>query len=455
MKSNREIESSISKKLLIINIIVFLVIIMLTFISVNNILSNKKNTSNLISASDAVYVDITQNINLNSNNSESYINSLAQQYDVDIIITDSQGNIKLKTGKISENKIDLNDIRDSKLNKNGDSNKFTRIYNLKDGQKDLVLLIAKDRSVLGDMLKAWLSVIIPICGALFIVYLMAIKKLKELSYICDGIIKISNDDLNYKLDKKSNDEFGVLVDEINKMSQSLKSKIENEKNVYEFKNNLITNISHDLRTPLTSLVGYIQLADKQNKLECKSKEYIEKALVKAQRIQLLIEELFEYSKLESGEVKLEKHNINIIEMIEQCIGENSNLVIKNNLNVIKKYNISELLVHVDGDLLIRVFENILGNAVKYSENNSSVYIEVIDMQESITIIFENKSKEIINSDVNRLFERFYRIDESRNQEIGGSGLGLYIAKSIVELHCGEIWIETESYDFRICVKLYK
>lgn len=428
---------------------------MLTFIAVNNILSNTKNTSNLISASNAVYVDITQNLNLNSNNSEIYINSLAEQYDIDILITDLRGNIKFTIPEINEGKINLNDIRESNLNKSGDSDKFTRTYNLKSGQEDLVLLTSKDRSVLDDMLKAWLSVIIPICGALFIVYLITMKKLKELKYICNGIVKISNEDLNYKLDKKSNDEFGVLVDEINKMSKSLKSKIENEKNIYEFKNNLITNISHDLKTPLTSLVGYIQLAYNPNTSEHKNKEYIEKALVKAERIQLLIEELFEYSKLESGEVKLEKHNINVIEMIEQCIGENSNLAIKNNLNIIKAYNISELLIPVDGELLIRVFENILVNAVKYSENNSNVYIKVINVQESVTITFENISKEIINIDVNRLFERFYRIDESRNQEIAGSGLGLYIAKSIVELHCGEIWIETEGRYFKIFVKLYK
>ncbi|MGL5353711.1 MAG: ATP-binding protein [Clostridium sp.] len=455
MKSNRVVKNSISKKLLIINITIFLIIIILTFISVNNILSNKTNTSNLISSSDAVYVDISQSINLNSDNNESYINSLGIQYDINIAIVDLNGNIKLKTEHITGEKIDINDINNDRFNNSGDSDKFNRMYNLKNGQEELILITSKNRNVSEDMISAWVSVIVPICVALLIIYLITMKKLKELGYICDGIVKIGNEDLNYKLDRKSNDELGVLVDEINKMSRNLKNKVENEKNVYEFKNNLITNISHDLKTPLTSLVGYIQLAENKNISEDKSKQYIKKALIKADRIQFLIEELFEYSKLESGEVKLKKNNINIIEMIEQCIGENSNIAIENNLEIVKRYSISELLVSVDGELFIRVFENILGNAVKYSENNTDIYIDVENRNESITIIFKNTSNELISSDTNRLFERFYRIDKSRNQDIAGSGLGLYIAKSIVELHCGDIWIECEGHEFKVCVKLFK
>ncbi|MGL5379348.1 sensor histidine kinase [Clostridium sp.] len=454
MKNNRIIKNSISKKLLIINITIFLIIIIITFISVDNILSNKTNTSNLISSSDAVYVDISQNLNLSSDNNESYINSLGIKYDINIAVVDLNGNIKLKTENINGNIIDITKIISDKLNTSGDSDKFNRMYNLRNGQEELILITSKDRNVLRGMISAWVSIIIPICGALLIIYLITMKKLKELEYICDGIVKIGNEDLNYKLDRKSNDEFGILVDEINKMSINLKNKIENEKNVYEFKNDFITNISHDLKTPLTSLIGYIQLAENKNTSENESKEYIKKALVKADRIQLLIEELFEYSKLESGEVKLEKNNINIIEMIEQCIGENSTLAIEKNLEIVKKYGMSELFASVDGELFIRVFENILGNAVKYSKNNTNIYIDVENTKESMTIIFKNTSNELINSDVKRLFERFYRMDKSRNQDIAGSGLGLYIAKSIVELHCGEIFIEGEGNNFKVFVKLF-
>lgn len=455
LKGKIENRKSIARKLLIINILVFIIMAIFTFQLSNSIVANKSTTANLISVADSIYVHVSQEVNLNSNTINEYIDSLANEYNINIAITDTEGNVKIKTREVSEEKINIDEIINYKLNTTGDTKKFVKMYNIRNEDKDIILIVYKYRNVFSDMVKPWLSMLVLICGTLLIVYLLTLKKLRDLNYICDGIIKIGHGALEYRLNKSSDDEFGVLTDEINKMSDVLKSKIENEKNVYKFKNDLITNISHDLRTPLTSLIGYIQLLQGLNVDEIQREQYTKKALGKAMRLKVLIDDLFEYSKLESGEVVLEKHNINLIELIEQCIGEFSNLANKRNLHIEKLYDISEVKVLGDGELLIRVLENILGNAVKYSEHSSRIEINVIDDKESVTIMFKNKSKELIAGNVNRLFERFYRTDESRNQEISGSGLGLFIAKSIVELHSGEIWIEAEEYEFKVDLRLYK
>lgn len=182
--------------------------------------------------------------------------------------------------------------------------------------------------------------------------------------------------------------------------------------------------------------------------------YGKKSIERAEKLKVLIENLFEYSKLESGQISPEICTVNIIEIIEQIIGELSIMAKKSQINFVKKYNISELNLKVDPYLMSRVFQNILSNAIKYSVKNSSVYIDIISNKDSTIISFENVSNNNLSSEhMDRIFERFYMGDKSRNSHKNNSGLGLAIVKNIVDLHDGEVWAKNNGNIFTICVKL--
>lgn len=444
----------IATKLLTLNIVSVFIIILFTFSGINTSLKDRDNTENLILCADRIYVELSEHFNIENTNNKNYIESLKKEYNnLEIIIYDKNENIKLKTDGVDEAQIDLNQMQYIMRNKNGDFNPFMQEYKLIDNGQTFELVIFKYRSLNSTVESHIIRILFPIIVVLIIEYLIIRRKVKQLIYITDGIVTMSNENSEYRLELNSNDEFGILSHEINKMSSNLKIKIDNERNMYKLKNELIANISHDLRTPLTSLIGYMEIAKNLDlKLEEKN-DYIKKSLEKAERIKILICELFEYSKLESGEVTINKIPINIIEMIEQTIGEYSNLAYNNYLNIVKLYNEFEIITNIDGNIMIRVFENLLDNAIKYSKKNTKIYIDVINDEGYVTITLENTMEEIIEYDSDILFDRFYRGDKSRNQKISGSGLGLFISKSIVDLHGGEIHIETEVHRFKVYIKL--
>ncbi|MEW9096271.1 MAG: HAMP domain-containing sensor histidine kinase [Clostridiaceae bacterium] len=288
---------------------------------------------------------------------------------------------------------------------------------------------------------------------LLLIYLLVRRKAEYIKSICNGIKIISEGNLDYKIEVKGNDELAILAKEINSMSLKLKNKIEEERAAERLKSELITNVSHDLRTPLTALIGYIQLAaDDKMSFEDKDK-YAKISLEKSKKLKVLIDDLFEYSKLESGGIKLEKVKVNIIEIIEQSIGELSIKAKERCIGFNKNFKNSKVELLVDPNKIARVFENIIGNAVKYSVEGSDVNVNLYENHENVIISFENIAENISEEDLDKIFNRFYRTDESRNSEIAGSGLGLAIAKNIVELHQGRIWVKNEEDKFIINIEL--
>lgn len=443
--------------MLTLNIVSVFIIILFTFSGIDTSLKDRDNTENLTLCADRIYVELSEHFNIENTNNKNYIESLKKECNnLEIIIYDKNENIKLKTDGVDEAKIDLNQMQYIMRNKNGDFNPFMQEYKLIDNGQTFELVTFKYRSLNSTVESHIIRILFPIIIVLIIEYLIIRRKVKQLIYITDGIVTMSNENLEYSLELNSNDEFGILSHEINKMSSNLKIKIDNERNMYKLKNELIANISHDLRTPLTSLIGYMEIAKNLDlKLEEKN-GYIKKSLEKAERIKILICELFEYLKLESGEVTINKIPINIIEMLEQTIGEYSNLAYNNYLDIVKLYEEFEIITNIDGNIMIRVFENLLDNTIKYSKKNTKIYIDVINDDDGyVTITLENTMEEIIEYDSDILFERFYRGDKSRNQKISGSGLGLFISKSIVDLHGGKIHIETEGHRFKVYIKLLK
>ncbi|WP_315116219.1 HAMP domain-containing sensor histidine kinase [uncultured Clostridium sp.] len=288
---------------------------------------------------------------------------------------------------------------------------------------------------------------------LLLIYLLVRRKAEYIKNICNGIKIISEGNLDYKIVIQGHDELAILAEEINNMSLKLKNKIEEERAAERLKSELITNVSHDLRTPLTALIGYIQLAaDDKMSFEDKDK-YTKISLEKSKKLKVLIDDLFEYSKLESGGIKLEKVKVNIIEIIEQSIGELSIKAKERCIGFNKNFKNSKVELLVDPNKIARVFENIIGNAVKYSLEGSDVNINLYENNENVIISFENIVESISEEDLDKIFNRFYRTDESRNSEIAGSGLGLAITKSIVELHEGKIWVKNEDDKFIINIEL--
>ncbi|OPJ59230.1 sensor histidine kinase [Clostridium oryzae] len=292
----------------------------------------------------------------------------------------------------------------------------------------------------------------------FVVFhFMAGKKIRYIREITTGIQEISSGNLEFKLVEKGNDEFTIMARNINSMSALLKDKIEDERRSEQTKNELITNVSHDLKTPLTTIIGYLTLVkDKNYDNEGTMNDYIDRAYSKSLRLKKLIEDLFEYTKISNGVIKINKSNVNIVELMEQLLGEMSILAKQNDLSFEKNYSSNEIYADVDSDLMARAFENILSNSIKYSykELDSKIIVSIIQNKDNVLISFENQGDTIPTEILPLLFERFYRVDKSRNSKISGSGLGLAIAKNIVELHGGNISAESEANTVKISVKLY-
>lgn len=328
------------------------------------------------------------------------------------------------------------------------------------------IFVANINSFLIAIIVFWISgfigknIITALIWAVFAYYvvlqLLTRKKIGYIREIADGILEISKGNLDYKVAEMGNDELRILAENINKMSGELKRKIEDEKRAEQTKNELITNVSHDLKTPLTTIIGYLTLVkDKTYDNEKVMDDYIEKAYSKSLKLKKLIEDLFEYTKISNGVIKVHKSDVNLVELMEQLLGEMSVIAKQNNLSIESDYSHPEIIVNIDSDLIARTFENILSNAIKYSykELNGKILVKVVKDDSKATIVVENQGDTIPTEILPLIFERFYRVDKSRSSKIVGSGLGLAISKSIIELHGGTIYAESEANKVRVCVVL--
>ena len=278
--------------------------------------------------------------------------------------------------------------------------------------------------------------------------------MKYLDEIALGLKKIASGDLDYHIEESGTDEIRNIAANINYMSKEINRKIIAQRRAEKTKTDLITNVSHDLRTPLTSIMGYIGLVKEgRYENEITMKEYLNIAFNKAEKLKMLIEDLFEYTKLNNEGIKLNKSEVNISEFIFQLTEELTPLFEENGLSIIKSATEDKVIVNVDADKMLRVFENLLTNAIKYSFKPGKIVVGIYESKGFVTIAIRNKGNNIPPEKISKLFERFYRVDESRNAQSGGSGLGLAISKNIVELHQGQIWAECYGEDISFYVKL--
>ena len=287
---------------------------------------------------------------------------------------------------------------------------------------------------------------------LTIVYIvLLIKNLVYLDKIMVGAKAGAEGKLNYKIDEKGRGHLRELAHDINNIKEGLKKSVENEMKSENMKTELITNVSHDLKTPLTSIINYIDLLKRENIEPESARDYVSILDKKSQRLKVLIEDLFEASKAASGAMEINITKIDVGQLLKQALGENDERFIESKLEV--KLNIpnEKIFINGDGKRLYRVFENLIFNIVKYSLTNTRVYIDMFKDNDEVTIVMKNISAYELSFDTNEITNRFKRGDDSRSTE--GSGLGLAIAKSIIELHNGSFKIEVDGDLFKSIIKL--
>jgi signal transduction histidine kinase len=290
-----------------------------------------------------------------------------------------------------------------------------------------------------------------------VIFLIAINgRIKYLKYISKSVTNIKTQQYLNPIEIKGNDEISQLAEDINTMSERLKENYEKEKEQEEAKNELIVAVSHDLKTPLTSIIGYLELLNNgKDNLEKEQQEFLEIAFEKSKNLKMLIEELFEYTKLSNNYMKLNKVPFNVAVLVNQIVGEHVLFLSEKNINVEIECAKNELICEIDIQKFIRVIENLIINAEKYSYKDSTFKIVMWEEDKNIKLSFINEGHNISKDDLVKIFDEMYRIDKSRNAEIEGSGLGLPISKKIIQLHGGKIWAECDGTKIYFNIELPK
>lgn len=455
---NKKIKG-LNKQFLFANIISLSIAIILgiTFILYSSFRQEAKvSPAYLIGKSNELYVGLSRFVVRNSEGCKLYLKKLGRYYELNVAITDLDGNVIMKSENVTEDKIPVGNEREflQEHAKNKNKDVFYKWYETKVDDKQCSVNVWKEKDVPSDNRDI---VLLILCLAVIIItlllYLFTNRKVKYINQIGKGVDEFSKGNLDYFIKEKGHDELYSLAKNSNTMAQNLKAMIEEEKRVQRLKTELITNVSHDLRTPLTSLIGYLQLVDNENIREEDRKKYAAISLEKAKGLNNLIEDLFNYSKLESGGIALEKSSVNIVEILEQSIGEASIDINEKEMIVQKNFSSKIIMANIDSMQMGRVFQNLLNNAIKYGLNKGEIIILASQLENKIYVSFENSTDNLIEDEVNLLFERFYRGDISRNSKVKGSGIGLAIAKSIVELHGGKIEATIKDGIFKVTVEL--
>lgn len=334
-------------------------------------------------------------------------------------------------------------------------------------------------SILGIIFDRIIPIAVPnemryaLCYAIsFIVFVEIFFKLIDftIEYIRKlrrSIQQVTSGNYGVQCEVEYDDELGSLAANINVLSKTLLAKekeseklkekeraaLDVERNAERQKNELITNVAHDLRTPLTTIVGYLELIKDDTAL---SKEDVHKysgiAYEKSIRLQEMMDDLFEFTKLDNADIKLNKSMINLSGLIMQMTDEFYPSFKDCNITPIVDLPEENIYVQGDGQLLARVFDNLISNALKYGYHNTDLKIEVSGDEKYATVKVINHGDTIASEDIPLLFNKFYRTDSSRNSKTGGTGLGLAITKNIVDLHHGNISVTSDDQITTFIVK---
>ena len=283
-----------------------------------------------------------------------------------------------------------------------------------------------------------------------VVFIYMVKQAIGRRRIDIGVEKIAGGEVDYKIPTDGmGEEQRSIAEKINSIGQGLDAALAESIKSERLKTDLITNVSHDIKTPLTSIINYVNLLKQENFEEPRLKRYLEVLDQKSQRLKTLTEDVVEASKVSSGNITLELMNINLVEMIQQTSGEFEEKFGERNLKEVMSLPEREVVIRVDGRRLWRVLANIYNNAAKYAMEGTRVYADLYTSGNTVIFSLKNVSEQPLNISADELTERFIRGDISRSTE--GSGLGLSIAKTLTEMQGGRFELYLDGDLFRVTI----
>jgi len=270
------------------------------------------------------------------------------------------------------------------------------------------------------------------------------RSIAYISHISDAIQNISEGDLNTEVEVLGDDEFASMASNLNKMVADIRRLMDKEREAERTKNELITNVAHDLRTPLTSIIGYLELLSAKTILPPEIQhKYIDIAYSKAKRLEKLIEDLFGFTKLNYGKISMHVGKVDLIKLLSQLLEEAYPSFADKNLSYELQSNVPAKIITADGNLLARLFDNLINNAIKYGADGKRILVKVHAGKKSVQISVTNYGYVIPPAELPLIFDKFYRVEQSRATHTGGTGLGLAIAKNVVDMHGGDINVKSD------------
>lgn len=283
------------------------------------------------------------------------------------------------------------------------------------------------------------------------IFIIIMRKAGYLNKVMKHTEELAAGNLGADIPVKGKSAIAKHAANINALRNTVKSSHKEQAKSERLKTELITNVSHDLRTPLTSIITYTELLKTPDLAQEDRDSYIEILDRKSKRLKVLIDDLFEATKMASGNIELNKEKVDLNQLLQQALAEHNEALSQSSLQLRVSQPDHPVYAFVDGQKLWRVFDNLIGNILKYALENTRVYISVKEEQNQVVLTFKNITKYELGEDLDELFERFKRGDQSRHTE--GSGLGLAIAKSIIDLHEGSLDIEVDGDLFKVTVVL--
>ena len=389
------------------------------------------------------------------------INTSNQRNNINALITNAYGKVLFKSKGVSDTEVDIQSVMTNakKTLVGKDHNEHptvTRLYSITlDGGKNYLIVSGVPKSTAVYIKETGVTpYLLGLITFILCFYLITKRKMKEIEEIALGLMEIAKGNLHYRIRENSRDEVGSLATNINYMASELNDMMERQRQTEKLKDELITNVSHDLRTPLTSIMGYLRLVkDHQFNNRAQLDEYVDIAYGKSEQLKKLIEDLFDFTRLTYQGVQLKKEKVSLNQMIRQLIDELDPIANDNHVMFRVDLPKEQILMDVDPNQIVRALENVLTNAIKYSTPPGDIHFKMYKNKHSVQISVANPCESLSEEEVTRLFDRFYRVDASRSSNKSGAGLGLAITKSIIELHHGTIHVDYKNQVIQLTITL--
>ncbi len=281
-----------------------------------------------------------------------------------------------------------------------------------------------------------MSVLAALIIAVAIVYFLAYRTLKPLKQLSFATKKIASGDYSYRVEIDGDNEFRELGDAFNDMARSL-STLESSRRSF------IANISHELKTPMTTIGGFVDGIIDGTISKEKQNEYLKIVSSEVKRLARLVVAMLDLSKIEAGELTLKKEKVDVSRMVFRVLLSFEQMIEKQNIEIRGLDKMPSITIDVDKDMIYQVFYNLVDNAVKFTDKGGYIAVAGMLMDDKYVFRIKNKCHGISTEEMSKIFERFYKVDKSHSREVKGVGLGLYLVKTIVEMHGGQITVMSE------------